>query len=55
MKRRQSITPGKFPKVRSPEQLRKLLLKRQKEQENGRTATRDEQEHEERDPNHTRP
>lgn len=33
MKRPERITPGKFTKVRSPEELKKLLLKRQKERE----------------------
>jgi hypothetical protein len=32
-KKPQRLTPGKFPKIRSAEQLRKMLEKRQKEQE----------------------
>lgn len=33
MKKPERITPGKFPKVRGPEQLRKMLERKQKERE----------------------
>jgi hypothetical protein len=33
------ITLGKFPKIRSPEQLKKMLLKKQKEQQKEQKGT----------------
>ena len=37
-KKAQKLSLGKLPKIRSPEQLRKLLLKKQKEQKGVRQS-----------------